>query len=111
TTSHLVLGYMATADVTLVYVDPDHPGAWRREPYYARIKRWAANTDTGYVMVWEEKRLLALVGTEEFDLGRPREDQVIVRHEQPGPAGKKVSIYLIDKAVAEQEQRNQRPAG
>ena len=105
TTSHLVLGYMADADVTLVYVDPDHPGIWRQEPYYSRIKRWAVS-DTGYVMVWEAKRLLALAGGEEFDLGEPRADQVIVRHEQPVSGGNKVTIYLVDKDVAAREQRD-----
>ena len=94
-TSHLVLGYMAEPDVTLVYVDPDHPGVWRQEPYYARIKRWAIS-DKGYVLIWEGDRTLALVGAEEFDLGVLRQDQVIVRHEQPGPDGNRITIYAAD---------------
>ncbi len=92
-TAHLVLGYMAEADVILVYTDPAHPNAWRRTPYLDRIKKWAATTDTGYVLIWENGRALALLGGEEFDLGHLRDDQVIVR--DAGAAGK-ATIYAID---------------
>lgn len=90
TTSHFVLGYMADADVVLIYADPDHPAAWRQEPYISRIRKWAATTDTGYVLVWQGARALALHGADEFDLGALRDDQVIVR--DPGADGK-VTIY------------------
>src|SRR5277367_1775345 len=50
TTARLVLGYMSDADVILIYTDPDHPNAWRQEPYHSRIKKWAAGTDKGYVL-------------------------------------------------------------
>src|SRR5438094_347096 len=52
-TSHLVLGYMTEADIIVIYTDPDHPDIWRTEPYYARIRKWAASTDKGYVLIWE----------------------------------------------------------
>lgn len=100
TTSHLVLGYMSDADIVLVYTDPDKVGAWREEPYYSRIKKWAAGTGEGYVLIWEAARALALVGADEFDLGAVRDDQVIVRRVQPGPHGTKVSIHVADKQVA-----------
>jgi hypothetical protein len=92
-TAHLVLGYMSDADVILIYTDPDHPGAWRREPYLARIKKWAGTTDTGYVLVWEKHRALALCGGAEFDLGLLSDDQVIVRDNSHG----KVAIYAVAK--------------
>ncbi len=79
TTAHLVLGYMAREDIILIFTDPDHVGAWRREPYLARIKKWAGMTDKGYVLIWEAKRALALVGAQEFDLGELRDDQAIIR--------------------------------
>ncbi|MBY0508824.1 MAG: hypothetical protein K2P94_01610 [Rhodospirillaceae bacterium] len=97
TTSHFVLGYVAEADIVLVFTDPDHAHAWRQEPYYSRIKRWAAPSDIGgYVVVWESARTLVLSGADEFDLGELRDDQTIVREEQPGPAGKKVVFYAAD---------------
>lgn len=92
-TSKLVLGYMADADVILIYTDPDHPDAWRKEPYLARIKKWAATTDTGYVLIWEESRALALCGGAEFDLGLLSDDQVIVRDNAEGG----VAIYALRK--------------
>ena len=96
-TSHLVLGYMADADVVLIYTDPDHPGVWRREPYLARIKTWAATTDTGYVLIWEMDRALALLGDDEFDLGKLYDGQVIVR--DAGTAGK-ATIYAANRPVS-----------
>jgi hypothetical protein len=104
TTSHLVLGYMAEADVVLIYTDPDHPGVWRREPYLSRIRKWAAS-DTGYVLIWESGGARALCGEREFDLGAVRDDQVIVRSVERGPAGAQVSIYVVDRSVAEREQK------
>jgi hypothetical protein len=103
TTSHMVLGYMAEADVILIYTDPDHPNRWRTEPYLSRIRKWAATTDTGYVLIWESGRARALCGAQEFDLGAVGDDQVIVRSAQPG---KPVSIYLIERTTAEQEQKS-----
>jgi hypothetical protein len=105
TTSHLVLGYMTAADVIVIYTDPDHADAWRAEPYYARIRKWAASTDKGYVLIWEAGGARALFGEREFALGPVRDDQVIVRDEQPGPSGKTVNIYVVDRAQAEREQR------
>jgi hypothetical protein len=96
-TSHLVLGYMAKDDVILIFTDPDHVGAWRKEPYISRIKGWARSTDTGYVLVWEQTRVLALLGADEFDLGRVTEDQVIVREQR---AGGRAAIYVTDKDAA-----------
>ena len=94
TTSHLVLGYMSEADVIIIYTDPDHSDAWRQEPYYSRIKKWAATTDKGYVLIWQGAGALALHGADEFDLGVIREDQVIVRDERSGPDRNKVTIYV-----------------
>ncbi|MBX7200181.1 MAG: hypothetical protein K1X51_12505 [Rhodospirillaceae bacterium] len=93
-TSHLVLGYMADADVILIYTDPGHPGMWRRAPYLARIKKWAAATDKGYVLIWEKDRALALLNDDEFDLGKLYDGQVIVRD---ADAAGKATIYAADR--------------
>src|SRR5207247_689262 len=105
----LVLGYMQDADVILIFTDPDHAGAWRQQPYYARIKKWAATTDEGYVLIWECAGARVLVGEREFEFGVVRDDQVIVRGEQTGPTGRTVTISLIDRAVAEREQGRAAP--
>ncbi len=99
TTAHLVLGYMTDADVILVFTDPDHPSAWRKEPYFSRIKKWAASTENGYVLVRETTRALALLGAEEFDLGAVRADQVVVRSKHPDSGAN--TIFVVDKAVAD----------
>lgn len=94
--SHLVLGYMAEADVILIYTDPAHPDVWRREPYLSRVKKWAATTDAGYVLIWESTGALALCGDAEFALGPLESDQVIVRD----TAGGKVRIYALHRDAA-----------
>ncbi len=94
TTAHMVLGYMAREDIILIFTDPERPGMWRTEPYYARVKKWAGMTDIGYVLIWEATRALTLVGDHEFDLGEPREDHVIVRDTQPDGTAR---IYLAAK--------------
>ncbi len=101
TTSHMVLGYIADADVIIIYTDPDHPGVWRQEPYLARVKKWARTTDTGYVLIWEGKGALALHGEDEFDLGALRDDQVIVRDDGRGDGiGNKTTVYVVDRDAA-----------
>jgi hypothetical protein len=107
-TAKMVLGYMSEADVIIIYTDPDHPRMWRTEPYYSRIRKWAGSTDKGYVLIWEPEGARALYGDREFALGSVRDDQVIVRAEQPGPSGNTVNIYVIDRAQAEAEQRTAR---
>ena len=83
----------------MIYTDPDHFAAWRQEPYYSRIKKWAAGTGKGYVFIWEAKIALALVGIDEIDVGAVRNDQVIVRREHPGPQGSRMTIHVVDKQV------------
>lgn len=94
TTAHMVLGYRAQEDIILIFTDPDYPGMWRTEPYATRVKKWAGMTDIGYVLIWESGRALALVGQDEFDLGTPGDDQVIVRENQPDG---RVKIGLVTK--------------
>ncbi len=97
TTAHFVLGYMADVDIVLIFTDPDDVNAWRQEPYRARIKKWAIS-DTGYVLIWEGKRARVLIGDDEVDLGIVRDDQVIMRSEQPSSGGKKITVQVVDHA-------------
>ena len=93
TTSHMVLGYMAEADVIIIYTDRAYPGLWRQEPYLTRVKKWAVS-DIGYVLIWDADGARALVNGDEFALGLLRDDQVIVRSDE----GNRVRIYAADKA-------------
>jgi hypothetical protein len=50
----LIVTFEPHAREILVHVDPDRPDAWRKEPYYSRIRRWAAEAEAGWqVIVWQ----------------------------------------------------------
>ena len=39
--SHMAIRSDASGTAIVIYVDPDHPDAWRSEPYYSDLKTWA----------------------------------------------------------------------
>ena len=51
----LIVTFEDHADEILIHVDPDRPDAWRREPYYSQICRWAraAARTRRKVIVWQ----------------------------------------------------------
>lgn len=55
----------------VVGTDPAAPGAWRREPYYAQFKRWAAlgAASNRQVIVFSGKRATAVLPDRDVDLG------------------------------------------
>jgi len=67
-----------------VYVDPSSPSAWRREPYYAQLKKWARDGMKGIdidganrmrqVVIYIGDRGVVLLPDKEVDLG------VVARH-------------------------------
>jgi hypothetical protein len=53
-----------------VHVDPAHPMAWRREPYYSRFKRWSAQfAGQKVLMVFVKKRVTVVLPDKDVDLG------------------------------------------
>jgi hypothetical protein len=61
--------------------DPASPAAWRREPYAAEIRAWAASGQTNDVtiLVIAGQRMTLVTAAREFDLGNVRTDERIVR--------------------------------
>jgi hypothetical protein len=52
-------------------VDPGHPQAWRREPYFTHIRNWAAGAarENRHVLVLVNKRATLILPNAECDLG------------------------------------------
>ncbi len=95
---------MESGNLVGVHVDPDRPDAWRREPFYSQIQRWAktAATTKGQVVVWEGQNAVALLPSGEETLGpvpaghhivfrmgkgpdgRPKPDAVVMSPDDPG---------------------------
>jgi hypothetical protein len=78
-----------------VAVDPSFPNAWTRPPFYAQIKKWAAEgaAEGQFVFVRIGPRMIALLPDREVDLGRVDAADEIVVSRQPGPAG---LVYAVE---------------
>lgn len=81
-----------------VHVDPARAGAWRSEPYYSQIKRWAraAASTRGQVIVWQGRKAIAVLPDREKDLGEVRPDQYIVTTEIMGASGFTLDVIALD---------------
>jgi len=84
---------------TFIVCDATAPGAWRREPFYARIKSWLtpAGMERQQIVVTTGRRLTLLVPHGEFDLGEWKKgDQISVTYDQNKRA---VSAALVPAAL------------
>jgi hypothetical protein len=93
--SKFVVYMQANAPNLQIAVDPSFPNAWTRPPYYARIKKWAADggAQGRFVFVRIGMRMIALLPDREVDLGRVEPSDQIVVSRQPGPAG---FVYAVE---------------
>jgi hypothetical protein len=85
----------------VVHCDAAAPGAWRRAPYYARIKAWATKRADGSrqeVVVLTGNRITFLAPEGEFDLGqRGPGEQMLTRYAENGSL---VEVRLVAKPVS-----------
>jgi hypothetical protein len=82
-----------------IVCDPAFPGAWRREPFYAKIKSYLAGLgmERQQVVITTGKKLTLLVRNGEFDLGEWKKgDQITVNYDQNNRA---VKAALIPAAI------------
>ena len=76
-----------------MHVDPARPNAWRQEPYYSQIKRWAAAVaQRAQVIVWQGRSTIAVLPDRDQDLGEVRPDQYIVTSAKQGPRGTTLEV-------------------
>jgi hypothetical protein len=63
-----------------VHVDPDRPDAWRREPYHAHLRAWAAASvpTGGQVTVFVGYKVIAILPDRDKELGEVRPGQMLV---------------------------------
>lgn len=62
-----------------VVVDPGYPAAWRREPYYSRLKAMAARALEGYeLLISIGDRRIVLFPDQEADLGLVNPEHKII---------------------------------
>lgn len=98
--SKIVLAYDESHAPRLsIYVDSARPNAWRQEPYYSQIKRWAAAAaaQRAQVIVWQGRSTIAVLPDRDQDLGEVRPDQFIVTSAKQGPHGTMLDVVVVDR--------------
>jgi hypothetical protein len=77
----MVLYAEAEGNRIALHVDPSWPSAWREEPYYSQLKKWAihAAESSQQLVVYIRNRVIVLLPNKEIDLGIiERGDQIMV---------------------------------
>ncbi len=69
--SKIVLSIDPTTRFLFAQVDPGHAAAWKREPYYGQIKRWAAASarEGRHVVVFVNKHATVVLADRDVPLG------------------------------------------
>jgi len=88
-TSHMVLTHETAANRIMIYVDQAHTGAWRQEPYFSDIKRWAVDAvqNAGQVVVWEGLNAVVIFPDREKEMGPVQDGQILVTGKRRNPSG------------------------
>jgi hypothetical protein len=79
------------------HVDPQRPDAWRREPYYSQLKRWAAAVvpHRGQVVACIGQRTFMIFPDRDVDLGIVGDDDRIITGERETPLGIHLEAYKL----------------
>jgi hypothetical protein len=82
-----------------VHVDPQRPDAWKREPFYSSLKRWAAAAvqNHGEIVTYIGKRVHVIFPDRDVDLGIVGEDEIIVTGERAIAGTSRLEAYKMHK--------------
>jgi hypothetical protein len=95
--SKLILIFDGEDNRVRVHVDLDDPDAWRREPYYTKLKQWAvvAVPHRTQIIIRVQDHAFALLPDRDIDLGIMGDDDVIVTEETETPDGVRLNILKV----------------
>jgi hypothetical protein len=81
------------------HVDPSRPYAWKAEPYYGQLKRWArlAVPKRHQVVVCIGRRVIVILPDRDVDLGVVGDDEVVVTRERNTPIGLELAPMKIKR--------------
>jgi hypothetical protein len=84
------------------HVDPERPGAWRREPFYSTLKVWAREAlsregQIGQVYVTIGNRTIVILPDRNVDMGIVESDEIVVTRKQYGPGGVTYEAFKIKR--------------
>jgi hypothetical protein len=96
--SKLVLAYELGGARIAAYVDPDHPDAWRREPFYSALKQWArAPAPVRQVVACLGRHTVAILPDRDVDLGIVGPEELIVTLERRSADGVTIEAVKMHK--------------
>jgi hypothetical protein len=73
-----------------VHVDPGHPTAWQREPYYGRFKQWSREFEgQRFLVVYIKQRAIVVLPDKDVDLGWKELNEDIQIFSEMTPQGRK----------------------
>ncbi|MCJ2033596.1 hypothetical protein [Methylobacterium sp. J-068] len=84
-----------------VQVDPGQPNAWRREPYYTQLKRWAASSlaQKRHVLVHLNKATTVVLPDRDVALGVFEPGDRMVARERMTPQGVVIEVEKVRDAA------------
>jgi hypothetical protein len=85
----------------LAQVDPGAPQAWRKEPYYGQLKRWAAGAlrEKRHVIVFLNQNATVILPDRDVPLGLIAPGDRIVSSEKLTPQGLVVEVQKVSAPV------------
>jgi hypothetical protein len=95
----MVVAIASDSSRLVVHVDPGRPDAWRRDPFFSRIKQWsvAAMKLRRLVLVCQGPNVIVVFPDREKNLGAVREDQFIYTVETRTAQGTVLDAVVIDR--------------
>ena len=83
----------------VAHVDPQRPDAWKQEPYYQQLKRWAVRSVAfrGQVIACIGRRMHMIFPDRDVDLGVVGLDEFIVVNEVRTPFGVRLEPSKVDR--------------
>jgi hypothetical protein len=97
--SRIMLTFEPESNRIAAYVDPQRPDAWKREPYYSKLKQWAraAVPHRGQVAACAGRRTYIVFPDRDVDLGEVSHEELIVITERTTPLGVQLDAVKIRK--------------
>ncbi len=97
----MVLGLDPLTRNMNVQVDPGQANAWKREPYYGQLKRWAAASlqQRRHVVVFLNKSATVILPDRDVPLGLFEPGDRLVARERPSPNGAVIEVEKVRAAA------------
>lgn len=100
-TARLLIGFEDVSHRTIfVHVDPARSDAWRRAPYYPKLKEWArrAVAGRGQVIVKIGVRAIVILPDRDVDVGPVGDDELIATQESRSASGVVLNVIKLKRS-------------